>query len=177
MIWPAQYALGWLSAFVAYPIAERLEKRDIRNKRAELRKYYKLPFDVRKQIMRDRLAGIAEFAGAHVPYYKDLFRAHGFDPALLRNDSAYLQDLPYLTKDIVREQGRRLLSSELDGLRHYDMKTGGSTGLSAHFLYDQEAMDHSAAVTLYARERIGKKKHKFELHFACRFPDAAASNK
>jgi phenylacetate-CoA ligase len=177
MIGPAQYALGWLSALVAYPIAERIEKRDIRNKRSELRSYFKLPFEARKQIMRTRLADMAEFAGANVPYYKDLFRTHGFDPTVLRKDSAYLQDLPYLTKDIVREQGRRLLSRELDGLRHYDMKTGGSTGLSAHFLYDQEAMDHSAAVTLYARERIGKKKHKFELHFACRFPDAAASSK
>lgn len=177
MIWPAQYALGWLSALVAYPIAERIEKRDIRNKRSELRSYYNSPFEARKHIMRTRLADMAEFAGANVPYYKDLFRTHGFDPSVLRKDSAYLQDLPYLTKDIVREQGRRLLSRELDGLRHYDMKTGGSTGLSAHFLYDQEAMDYSAAVTLYARERIGKKKHRFELHFACRFPDAAASNK
>lgn len=177
MILPAQYALGWLSALVAYPIAERIEKRDIRNKRSELRSYYKLPFADRKQIMSTRLADMAEFAGANVPYYKDLFRAHGFDPAVLRKDSSYLQDLPYLTKDIVREQGRRLLSRELDGLRHYDMKTGGSTGLSAHFLYDQQAIDYSAAVTLYARERIGKKKHKFELHFACRFPDATKSNK
>ena len=177
MIWPVQYTLGWLSALVAYPIAERIEKRDIRNKRSELRNYYKLPFEARKQIMRTRLADMAEFAGANVPYYKDLFRAHGFDPTLLRKDSAYLQDLPYLTKDIVREQGRRLLSSNLEGLRHYDMKTGGSTGLSAHFLYDQQAADYTAAVTLFARERIGKKKHKFELHFACRFPDAATSNK
>jgi phenylacetate-CoA ligase len=172
-----QCVLGWLSALVAYPIAERIEKRDIRSKRKELRSYYKLPFDERKQIMRRRLAEMAEFAGANVPYYKDIFRTRGFDPTVLSKDAAYLQDLPYLTKEIVREQGRRLLSRELDGLRHYDMKTGGSTGLSAHFLYDQEAVDYSAAVTLYARERIGKKKHKFELHFACRFPDAAAKNK
>ena len=123
MIWPVQYVMGWLSALVAYPIAERIEKRDIRNKRSELRSYYKLPFVARKQVMRTRLADIVEFAGANVPYYKDLFRTHGFDPAILRKDSAYLQDLPYLTKDIVREQGRRLLSSNLEGLRHYDMKT------------------------------------------------------
>jgi phenylacetate-CoA ligase len=177
MIWPVQYAMGWLSALVAYPIAERIEKRDIRTKRSALRSYYKLAFEARKQIMRTRLADMTEFAGANVPYYKDLFRTRGFDPSLLRKDSAYLQDLPYLTKDIVREQGLRLLSRDLDGLRHYDMKTGGSTGLSAHFLYDQQAADHSAAVTLYARERIGKKKHKFELHFACKFPDAATSKK
>jgi phenylacetate-CoA ligase len=173
----AQFALGWLSALVAYPIAERLEKRDILSKRQGLRSYYKLAFESRKVIMQKQLADMAEYAGANVPYYIDLFRSHGFDPKLLRKDAAYLQDLPYLTKDIVREQGRRLLAKDLDGLRYFDMKTGGSTGLSAHFLYDQDAADHSAAVTLYARERIGKKKHQFELHLACRFPDADITNK
>lgn len=172
-----QYAKGWMSALVAYPMAERMEKRDIRSKRKELRQYYKLDFAQRKAIMHQRLVDIAQFAGVHVPYYKDLFRGQGFDLEKLRQDPRYLQDLPYLTKDIVREQGRRLLSQELEGLRYHDMKTGGSTGLSAHFLYDQEAADYSAAVTLYARERVGKKNHRSELHFACRFPDAAPSEK
>ncbi len=177
MIRPVPYLKGWLSALFAYPIAERMERRDIRSKRKELRRYYKLDFTQRKQIMCQRLADIVEFAGANVPYYKDLFREQGFDPVKLRQDSRYLQDLPYLTKDIVREQGVRLLSRELEGLRYHDMKTGGSTGLSAHFLYDQEAADYSAAVTLYARECVGKKKHRSELHFACRFPDAEPLSK
>ncbi|MDH6420914.1 phenylacetate-CoA ligase [Polynucleobacter sphagniphilus] len=172
-----QYMQGLFSAFIAYPIAEHLERRDIRSKRAELREYYRLDFDLRKRIMRQRLVDIVAHAGACVPYYKDLFRSEGFDPEKLRQDPAYLQDLPYLTKDIIREQGRRMLSKDLDGLRYHDMKTGGSTGLSAHFFYDQPAADYAAAVTLYGRERVGKKKHHSELHFACRFPDAAPSTK
>lgn len=177
MIRPIQYAKGWFSALFVYPIAERAEKRDIRSKRQELRQYYKLDFTKRKSIMKQRLSSVVEFAGANVPYYKDLFRAQGFDPAKLRQDSQYLQNLPFLTKDIVREQGSRMLSQELEGMRYYDMKTGGSTGLSAHFFYDQEALDYSAAVTLYARERVGKKKHRSELHFACRFADAVQPTK
>lgn len=171
MIQPINYIKGYLSALFAYPIAERIEGREIRSKRKELRHYYKYDFAKRKDIMNKRLASIVEFAGANVPYYKDLFKQKGFDPAKIRQDVGYLQDLPYLTKDIVREQGRRMLSQDLDGMLHYDMKTGGSTGLSAHFFYDQEALDYSAAVTLYARERVGKNKHHSELHFACRFPD------
>lgn len=163
---------GRLSALIAYPLAERIEKRDIRSKRAELRRYYKVPYASRKAIIKDQIHKIAIHAGAAVPYYKELFQRIGFNPENLLKDSAYLQDLPYLTKDIVREQGDRLLSRPLEGLRHHRMKTGGSTGLSAHFLYDQTALDYSAAVTLYAREQIGKHKHKFELHFASRFPDA-----
>lgn len=174
---PFQYVKGWVSALIAYPIAERIEKRSISSKRNKLRQYYKQKFELRRRIMSQRLADIAEFAGEKVPYYQDLFRTHGFNPAKLRDDARYLQDLPYLTKDIVREQGRRLLSQDLEGIRHHNMKTGGSTGLSAHFIYDQEAADYSAAVTLFARESVGKKKHRSELHFACRFPDATTSNK
>lgn len=172
---PFRYIKGWLSALVAYPVAERIEKREITKKRNQLREHYKLSFNKRKHVMHQRLVDIVEFAGINVPYYKDLFREHHFSPEKLRQDANYLQDLPYLTKDIVREQGRRLLSKDLSGIRFHDMKTGGSTGLSAHFFYDQEAADYSAAVTLYARERIGKKKHRSEIHFACRFPDATSS--
>lgn len=177
MIQPIRYVKGWLSALIAYPIAERLEKRDIRSKQKELRRYYKINFAERKRMMGERLADIVEFAGQAVPYYKDLFSARGFDPKKLRKDPSYILDLPYLTKDIVREQGRRLLSQDLNGLRYHDMKTGGSTGLSAHFFYSQEAADYSAAVTLFARECIGKKQRQSELHFACRFPDAMPSTK
>lgn len=170
-----KYPLGWLCSVILYPIAERVEKRQIRSKRAELRSYYKLDWNIRKKIMCKNLADIAEFAGASVPYYMDLFKKHNFQPSLLHKDSAYLKDLPFLTKDIVREHGSRLLSSELSKVRHHNMKTGGSTGLSANFIYDQTAADYSAAVTLFSRERIGKKKHKSELHFSCRFPDQLIS--
>lgn len=174
---PIQYGQGWLSALIAYPLAEQMEKRDIRSKRKELRTHYRQPFSQRKRLAQTRLAEIAIFAGEQVPYYKELFARQGFDPAKLVGDMRYLQDLPFLTKDIVREQGSRMFSRPLEGLRHHDMKTGGSTGLSAHFFYDQEAMDYAAAVTLYARERIGKSKHRFELHFACRFPGTPVAAK
>ena len=68
-----------------------------------------------------------------------------------------------------------MLSRPLVELRHHACKTGGSTGISTIIYYDQEAADYSSAVTLYTRERIGKKKYKSELHFACRFPDLVES--
>ncbi len=63
------------------------------------------------------------------------------------------------------------MSKPLEQIRHHACKTGGSTGLSCTIYYDQEAADYSSAVTFYARERIGKLRHRSELHFACRFPD------
>jgi len=163
---------GLVSWLIAYPLAERMEKRDVRSKLKELKRYYKLPFDIRKKIAEQRLIDTIEFAASSVPYYQDLFKSISFDVNSLKRDINYFNEIPLLTKDIIREQGDRLLSKPLNEVRHHVCKTGGSTGLSAHIFYDQPAADYSAAVTLYAREAIGKKKYKFETHFACRFPDS-----
>lgn len=168
---PFQTLKGLASAYIAYPIAESREKRNVRPKLAELRQHYKLPFEQRLQVARNRLADTLLFAQQSVPYYHDLFAQKGFDPEKVRKDPAFLNELPYLNKDIIREQGERLLSRPLTEVRHHACKTGGSTGLSSVIYYDQEGADFSAAVTLYARERVGKLKHRSELHFACRFPD------
>jgi phenylacetate-CoA ligase len=168
---PFRTLKGFAGGYIAYPIAESKEKRSVRPKIAELRQHYQLPVPERRRIAVERLAGMLEFAGAQVPYYRDLFSAKQFDPAKVRQDVRYLDELPYLTKDIIREQGPRMLSGPLEAGNHHACKTGGSTGLSCTIYYDQEGADYSSAVTSYARERIGKLRHRSELHFACRFPD------
>ncbi len=172
---PLRLLKGLVSAYMAYPVAEHLEKRSVRPKLAQLRHHYRLPFELRMSVAKERLADILQHAGQTVPYYSDLFASLDFDPEKVRRDPAYLNDLPYLTKDIIREQGERMLSQPLAQVRHHACKTGGSTGVSTVIYYDQPAADYSAAVTLYARERIGKKKFKTELHCACRFPDATVA--
>jgi phenylacetate-CoA ligase len=162
---------GLLSVGVAYPLAERYEERDVRSKIKILRQHYRWPFKDRLVKAQRSLVETLQFAGNKVPYYRDLFTSIGFDPSSVGRDIQYLQDLPWLTKDIIREQGARLYSQDLSQVRHYMCKTGGSTGLSCHIAYDQLAADWSAAVTLYARERAGNTKRRSELHFACRFPD------
>ena len=169
---PLRLIKGLVSANIAYPYAEKREQREIRSKLNELRQFYRLDKAQRRAIATNRLVDTLRFAGDSVPYYRDLFAQFGFDPEKVRTDVRYLSDLPHLTKDIIREQGDRILSAPLDQTRHHVCKTGGSTGLSCVIHYDQAGADYSAAVTLYARERIGKIKHKTELHFACRFPDA-----
>ncbi|MPW04346.1 phenylacetate--CoA ligase family protein [Paraburkholderia sp. CNPSo 3155] len=168
---PFRLLKGVAGAYVAYPIAESREQRSVRPKIAELRRHYQLPFEARRRIALERLTSILQFAGEHVPYYRDLFREKQFDPIKAGKDPRYLEELPYLTKDVIREQGARLFSRPLEGTRHHACKTGGSTGLSCTISYDQEAADYSSAVTFYARRRAGKRGYRSELHFACRFPD------
>ena len=166
------YLKGRVGAFVAYPIAERIEKRDVRTKARELKNYYSMPFVERRRLAKVGLTQILTFAGAHVPYYRDLFATSGFVPNKVQRDPRYLEDLPFLTKDIIREQGARLLSCSLDDIKRQACKTGGSTGPSCVIYMDREAIDYSSAVTRFCRERIGKMKHMSELHLSSQFPEA-----
>lgn len=170
--WPISRLVGLASAYIAYPVAEKLEKRAVREKVKALRRFYTLSAIERDLISKERLGNIIDYAAHYVPYYHDLFKQLNFDLRKIKKDVTYLNDLPYLTKEIIREQGVRMLSKSLDEVRHHVCKTGGSTGPSCFIYYDQLAADYSAAVTLFARERVGKVKSRSELHFACRFPDA-----
>ncbi|WP_197062317.1 phenylacetate--CoA ligase family protein [Dickeya chrysanthemi] len=172
-IQPFNLIKGFISAGIVYPLAERYEKRHVREKVFALRCYYKKHFSDRIIHARRSLVDTLEFAAKEVPYYRDLFATIRFRPESVTKDIRYLQDIPWLTKDIIREQGERLYSQKLSDIRHHMCKTGGSTGLSCHIAYDQLAADWSSAVTLYARESVGNTKWRSELHFACRFPDQA----
>lgn len=169
---PFKLIKGVASAYLAYPVAERMEKRLVRPKLQELRDYYRLSYAERKAIFTKRLIDTLRFAKENTPYYRDLFKSIALDIDKVEKDINYMNDIPFLTKDIIREQGGRLLSYPLEEVRHHVCKTGGSTGLSCFIYYDQEGADYSSAVTLFSREAIGKRKHFSELHFACRFPDA-----
>ena len=166
---PLRTIKGLCSAYIAYPVAEKLEKRNVTNKLDAIQNYYKKPFEDREKIIKGKLYEIVSFSKRHVPYYKDILNSIAFDPEKLRQDVRYLQDIPLLTKDIIREQNERLFSQPLNEVRHHICKTGGSTGLSCFIYYDQEAADYSSAVTLLSRDSVGNKKYKPELHFACRF--------
>src|SRR5438105_3615569 len=98
--------LRYLNAWLFYPIAERYQGRDIRAKAEVLRQQMRWPWPQRRAWAHAQLAEQLERAGEDVPYYRDLFRRIRFEPQCIRRDVGYLQDLPYLTKQILREQGR-----------------------------------------------------------------------
>lgn len=160
---------GLFCAHLVYPIAEKSQKRSISPKLAVLRQEAALPFAGRKKLALARLADILEHAGRTVPYYRDLFTAQNFHPEKVRTDARYLEDLPYLTKDIVREQGRRLISEPYVPLIVREQKTGGSTGLSATIFYDQEGIDWTAAQNILVLNWGGKRRHDREAHLSTKF--------
>jgi phenylacetate-CoA ligase len=158
-------------AYVLYPFTERLTGRDIRSKVRVLESQAALPFSDRKRSAAKRLAAVLKHAGEHVPYYRELYARVGFDPAKVERDPAYVQRLPYLTKDIVRQEGKRLLSDKAADCALHKRKTGGSTGPSAVIYYDQEALDWTAAAHQLVVSWTGKRRHWKEAHLATRSPE------
>ena len=120
---PVRVLKGLLSAHLAYPVAEHMEKRLVRPKLGGLHRYYRAPFEQRLPQIRQRVADTVAFAMRAVPYYRDTLTALNFDPSRLARDLGFLQDIPYLTKDIIREQGERLLSRPLAEVRHHRLLT------------------------------------------------------
>jgi phenylacetate-CoA ligase len=164
-------AMGFAAALLAYPLAERFEGRDVRSKVRSLGREMARPFAERRLASWAAVVDTVRHAAVMVPYYRDLFARIGFDPEKLVADARYLHDIPYLTKDVIREQGNRLLRDDHAEARKHVSKTGGSTGPAALIVYDQEAADWSSAVTRHVRGGIGKRNFHSELHFAAKFPD------
>lgn len=162
---------GLVGSAAIFRVAERLERRNIRGRQSALGDEMSLPFAERRRRSWERLVRTARFAGATVPYYRDLFADIGFDPDRLTNDPAYFAKIPLLTKDIIREQGDRLLREDHASHRKHVCKTGGSTGPSANILYDQRGADWSSAVTRLARAMVGAGPLRSELHLAAEFGD------
>jgi len=160
---------GLVGSAAVFPVAERLERRKIRARQASFAAEMSMPFAERRRRSWERLVQVVRFAGAAVPYYRDLFASIGFDPERLARDPGYLADIPLLTKDIIREQGDRLLRHDHARYRKHICKTGGSTGPSTNILYDQRGADWSSAVTRHARALIGAGASRAELHLAAEF--------
>ncbi|MEM6251681.1 MAG: phenylacetate--CoA ligase family protein [Cyanobacteria bacterium P01_D01_bin.156] len=159
-----------LISYFLYPVLERQQKRQILPKLSALKTFAQRSPVERRRMSQQRLYETVAIAGRDVPYYRDVFQQRQFDPEKLKTDPQYLTDLPYLTKDILREQGERLLSETVDRSPLHVRKTGGSTGPSALIYYDQTALDWTAAANLQVLEWTGKKRYMKEVHFSSYFP-------
>lgn len=81
-------------------------------------------------------------AAATVPFYRDMFRKAGFDPAGVRSIED-IRALPLLSKDVVRSNLDSLKST--DDRRLHPMNTGGSTGEPLIFFLSDDRISHDVA--------------------------------
>ncbi|MBK1714394.1 phenylacetate--CoA ligase family protein [Rubrivivax gelatinosus] len=125
-----------------FPLHERLKQHDSVAVRQRLEASQWWPAERLEALRVERLRALLVQAGAHVPYYRELFRATGFDPAGV-SSLADLQRLPFLTKAVVRTQGEGLRHEQAQGLARFN--TGGSSGEPLIFFIGRERVSHDVA--------------------------------
>ena len=81
-------------------------------------------------------------AGKHVPYYRNLFAATGFEPGAYASSSGLAQ-LPFLTKDVIRSNMHDLLAGNAGPVARFN--TGGSAGEPLIFMLGKERVSHDVA--------------------------------
>ncbi len=157
-----------LKGHLFYPLVEKASGRQISEKFQSAKNFSILPSQKRRAQIESYLEAILSEAKLNVPYYKDLFHQIHFDPREVRGNINALKQLPFLTKDIVREQGDRLLNRRYELSSLVKMNTGGSTGACLTISYDREALDWSAAANRFAVSMTGASFSTSEVHLVSR---------
>ena len=103
------------------------------------------------------LRRLLKHAADDIPYYRELFAKHDFDPRGVRS-RADLAALPLLTREIIRERYKDLVSPAHRGENHRK-GTSGSTGVPLKFEYCNDSESWRQAVRIrgyrWAGYRVG----------------------
>lgn len=133
--------MSWYTRFVSsglFPLHEALKGHDSVRRRVELEKSQWQSREQIEALQRQRLRAFLADAGSNTPYYREIFARVGFD-----SDTSRLDELPFLTKAIVRDRFGELESDSAGHVSLYN--TGGSTGEPLQFLIGRARRSHDVA--------------------------------
>jgi len=114
-------------------------------------------------VQRERLSTLLHFAWSETAYYREILEACG----AVRDGRVNLdrfEDIPYLTKSIVRAQGARMRPGKLPGGRvAHSNRSGGSTGEPLQFWQDNIYWAATIATRTYHFSLAGKQLGEREM--------------
>jgi phenylacetate-CoA ligase len=103
-----------------------------------------------------RLEHLLHHAWSETDYYREVLESCG----VVREGKVKLDrfsDIPFLTKDIIRSQGPRLIARTLpNGRKAHENRTGGTTGQPVNFMQDNIYWDVTIATRTYHFSLAGK---------------------
>lgn len=76
------------------------------------------------------LKNILCYSDKYCQYYREVFKENSFDPRNLSN----FNKIPFLDKEIIRKNYKKLVSASSISKKHFKMNTGGSTGQPLDFI-------------------------------------------
>lgn len=129
------------AAHILFPAQERLKGHNTVQIRRELEKtQWWQPADI-EALRLARLQKLISAAGKNVPFYRRVFAETNFDPSKITS-LQQLQDLPFLTKEIIRKESAAL---KAEGAQLSKFNTGGSSGEPLIFFIGQRVAHDVAA--------------------------------
>lgn len=162
-----------LNAYALFPLLEKASSRDILSKLHTVKRFEKLSRMNQIQCQKEEFYKVLLFCKNEIPYYRGIFKEQSFNVENVRKDINFIKDLPILTKDLVRENLDRLKLPSA----HHIRKTGGSTGQSVHFYYDDNGLDWTSAINLQAYDMVKNFRHKRDCHISSELGIEAPSKK
>lgn len=130
------------AAGILFPLHERLKKHSTVAARRKMEEVQWWEPEKIAELQRQRLQSLLRDAGRHVPYYRDLFKQLDFDPDKVESLDD-LRRLPFLTKEVIRNNEETLKSEQAVGLARFN--TGGSSGQPLIFYIGNERVSHDVA--------------------------------
>jgi len=89
-----------------------------------------------EELQNERLRKLIEHAYRNVPYYNELFKQHKLKPSDVRGKKD-LPKIPFLTKDVVRDNFHKLLAINVSRKELFHSHTSGTTGSPLEFYMDR----------------------------------------
>ncbi|MEO5696570.1 MAG: phenylacetate--CoA ligase family protein [Burkholderiaceae bacterium] len=131
-----------LVSSLLFPVHERLKGHGTVSARRSLERTQWWTPEQLEALQVARLRTLLATAARAVPYYRGLFDRIGFDPAGVRSTSD-LQNLPLLTKELIRANAEALILEGARGLARSN--TGGSSGEPLIFYLGRDRVSHDVA--------------------------------
>lgn len=124
----------------------------------------RMPREEIEHYQKKKLTQLLLHAYEKVPYYHKILP----DSGVIQGNSVHLenfQDIPFLTKEIIRKEGKNLYSSDHATRKSYKNTSGGSTGEPVRFLQDKDYSEWNTATKLYFNQILGKHIGDREIKF------------
>lgn len=137
--------MDWYTTFVAsvlFPFQERAKNHTTVRARREMEQSQWWSTERLQALQTKRLRDLLIDAECHVPFYRELFKDIGFDPAGVTGVEE-LRRLPLLTKSVIRINTEGMKRDGAKGLARFN--TGGSSGEPLIFFIGRERVSHDVA--------------------------------
>lgn len=80
---------------------------------------------------------LVKYAYKNIPFYRDFYESQGFNPDKLKSEEDWNR-IPVLTKQLLKENTKRLINPNLPETRLKSSTTGGSTGAPLQVFFDKK---------------------------------------